>query len=262
MRRALRVVRVFVGATLSAQLEYRLNFLGSLLSSLGTAAVALLGLALFFSRPETGSLGGWSFPEALLVVAFFMLTEGFIAVVLQPNLNKIAESVRTGTMDFTLLKPIDAQLSVSTRNMNLLRLSDVLIGLLLLLWCLTRLDVTAGGLLLGALLYLCALVVVYSLWFALATTAFWFVKTENMTELFNGVFSAARFPVAAFPPWARLALTFVIPVAFVTSVPAQAVTGRLSTGLGLLAPVIALVAFLGSRWLWKRALASYTSASS
>ena len=262
-RRYWRVLKVFLAATLSAGLEYRLNFVGALLVSLADAAVALLGLALFYSRPEVVSMGGWSYPQALLVVGFFMLTQGFISVVLQPNLNKVAESIRTGTMDFTLLKPIDAQWSVSTRNLNLLRLGDVLIGLGLLGYALAQLEgITAAGLALAALLYLCALVTVYSLWFMLTTTAFWFVKTDNVTELFNGVFGAARFPVSSFPAPVRIALTFVLPVAFITTVPAQAITGTLGAGVALRAPAIAALSFAVSRAFWLYALRNYTSASS
>jgi ABC-2 type transport system permease protein len=263
MRRKFRLLQVFLAATISASLEYRMNFLGALLVSLGDSAVALLGLSLFYSRPETTTLGGWSYPQALLVVGFFMLAQGFIAVVLQPNLSKVAESIRTGTMDFTLLKPIDAQWSVSTRNLDLLRLGDVLVGLIILGYALARLDhVSAGGLLLAALVFGCALVTVYSLWFVLTTTAFWFVKTDNVTELFNGVFGAARFPAASFPAPVRIAITFVLPVAFVTTIPAQAITGTLTPGLALLAPAIAGVTFLLGRLFWLYALKNYTSASS
>jgi ABC-2 type transport system permease protein len=166
-------------------------------------------------------------------------------------------------MDFTLLKPIDAQWSVSTRNLNVLRLGDVLVGLIILAYALVRLGgVPLGGVLLSILLYVCALVTVYSLWFMLTTTAFWFVKTDNVTELFNGVFGAGRFPASSFPAPVRIALTYVLPVAFVTTIPAQAITGTLGTGLLLLAPVIAAVTFVMGRVFWLYALRNYTSASS
>ena len=263
VKRKLRLLRVFLAATLSASLEYRMNFLGAVLVSLGDSAVALLGLFLFYSRPESTSLGGWSYAQALLVVGFFMLAQGFIAVVLQPNLSKVAESIRTGTMDFTLIKPIDAQWSVSTRNLNLLRIGDVVVGLIILGYALARLEhVTALGLLLALLVFGCALITVYSLWFMLTTTAFWFVKTDNVTELFNGVFGAARFPASSFPAPVRIAITFVLPVAFVTTIPAQAITGTLTPLLALLAPAIAAVTFLAGRLFWLYALRNYTSASS
>jgi len=260
--RYLRLIRIFTGATLSAQLEYRANFLGAVLASLGEVGVALLGIGVLFGQPGTTEVGGWSFREALLVVGLFMLTEGFISVFVQPNMSKIAEAVRTGSMDFTLLKPIDAQFGVSTRHLNVLRVTDLLIGLGLTVYAASGLTVTFGGVLVAALLYLSALVIVYCIWLALSTTAFWFVKTQNVAELFNGVFGAARFPVTAFPVPVRALLTFVVPVAFITTVPAQAMTGTLTPALALASPLVAAALFAATRLFWLRAVGSYTSASS
>lgn len=258
--RYLRLVRLFTGATLSAQLEYRANFLGAVLASLGEVGVALLTIGVLFGQSR--SVGGWSFREALLVTGFFMLTEGFISVFVQPNMSRIAEAVRTGSMDFTLLKPVDAQFSVSTRSLNVLRVPDLLIGLGLIAYASAGLPLRVGGVLGAALLYLSALVIVYCIWLALSTTAFWFVKTQNVSELFNGVFGAARFPVTAFPLPIRAFLTFVVPVALVTTVPAQALRGGLSPALALASPLVAALLFWLTRLFWRRAVASYTSASS
>ena len=262
MKRYLRLLRVFVSATVAAQLEYRANFLGAVLASLGEAATALLGLSVLFLQPGTPSVGGWSWREALLVTGFFVLTEGFISVFIQPNMSRIAENVRTGNMDFTLLKPIDAQFNVSARHLNVLRFPDLLIGAGLLVYAAAGLPVTPGGVLAAAGLYLSGLVIVYCIWLALSTTAFWFVKTQNATELFNGVFGAARFPATSFPLPVRFFLTFIIPVTLITTVPAQAVTGRLTPTLALLSPLIALALFVATRLFWQKAVASYTSASS
>lgn len=261
MRRCFRLIRLFTAASLSAQLEYRATFFATTLESVAQVGVGLLGLALFLGHGDT--LGGWSYPQAALVLGLFTLTQGFISVALQPNLSRIAEGVREGGMDFTLLKPLDAQFLVSTRNLNLFRLSDVLVGAGIVVWAAAHLpEVTLGGAALGGLLYLCALVMVYSVWFALSTTAFWWVKVQNITELFQGFFGAGRFPVSAFPAGVRFALTFVLPVAFITTVPAQAALGQVSLTLVLVSPIIALALWLLSRLFWQYALRSYTSASS
>lgn len=262
MTRYLHLLRVFTAATIAAQLEYRANFVGALLASLGEVAVALLGLSVVFMQPGTTSVGGWSFREALLVTGFFMLTEGVISVFIQPNMSKIAENIRTGNMDFTLLKPIDAQFNVSARSLNILRLPDLLIGLGLLLYAAAGLPVTFGGVLAATGLYLSGVVIVYCIWLALSTTAFWFVKTQNATELFNGVFGAARFPATSFPLPVRFFLTFIVPVTLITTVPAQALLGRLTPALALVSPLIALVLAVATRLFWQKAVASYTSASS
>ncbi len=260
MTRYLRLIRIFTGATISAQLEYRANFLGAVLGSLGQVGVALLTIGVLFAQTET--VGGWTFREALLVTGFFMLTEGFISVFVQPNMSRIAEAIRTGSMDFTLLKPVDAQFNVSTRYLNILRFPDLLIGLGLIGYAASALTVTLGGTLIAAVLYLSALTIVYCIWLALSTTAFWFVKTQNVAELFNGIFGAGRFPVSAFPLPVRFLLTFIVPIALITTVPAQAMTGRLTPLLALASPLVALALFAATRWFWLRAVASYTSASS
>lgn len=256
-----RLVSIFTAASVSAQLEYRANFVVNVLTSLGAAAGGLFGLLLVYG--DGSAVGGWSQLEAIVVLGVFTFVRGFISTALAPNLNKIAEGVRTGTLDFVFLKPMDAQFYVSTRNLNILRLPDVLLGLGLIAWAGSRLPgVSLGGLLLGAGLTAASLAIVYSIWFALATTAFWFVRVENVTELFNGFYRAGQFPVSVYPPVVRFVFTAIVPIAFITTVPAEAMVGRLSPGTGLVAVGVAAALLLASRLFWSRAVASYTSASS
>lgn len=259
--RYIRLLRVFTGASISAQLEYRANFLVSLLSALLTSGGALFGLLVLSGDGRT--IGGWTYAEASVVVGLFTIVQGFIGAVLYPNLNKIAEAIRLGTMDFTLLKPIDAQFLVSTRNVNIFHLIDVGVGIVVIAWALNRIPgVTLAGLALGLVLGVAALAVVYTIWFMLTTTAFWFVKVENVTELFSGLFRAGQFPVSAFPGWVRLLFTFLIPVAFITTVPSEAIVGRLRPESAIASVAVAGALLAVSRWFWRVAVRSYTSASS
>jgi ABC-2 type transport system permease protein len=261
LRRYLRLIRVFAGASISAQLEYRANFMISLIGAFLTSGGSLFGLLVLTGDGQP--IGGWSYREASVVVGLFTLMQGFIGAFLQPNLNKIAEAVRLGTMDFTLLKPIDAQFLVSTRNVNVFRMIDIVIGVIVIVWAVSDMGgITTQGVALGAALVVAGVAIVYAIWFTLTTTAFWFVKVENITELFSGLFRAGQFPVTAFPTWVRLLFTFIVPVAFITTVPAEAIVGRIRPESALVAAGVALVLLLISRWFWSVAVRSYTSASS
>ena len=261
MTRYLRLIIIFIGNTVSAQLEYRANFLLSLLASLLEIGANLFALSLFFSGGA--SFGGWTYAEATVVLGVFMTVEGFITSFLYPNLNRISEHIRTGTLDFLLLKPIDSQFVISTRNINFFRLADILLGLIVVYLSIRQLpSVAPTQLLLAILLLLSGMAMVYSLWFFLATMSFWFVKVENITELFNTFFSAGRLPITAFPSWVRRILTYVVPIAFITTVPAQALTGRLNLSSVLVSLVLAAILLVGSRMFWSFALRNYTSASS
>jgi ABC-2 type transport system permease protein len=259
--RYVRLARILAGASISARLEYRVNFVINLFESILRSLGALLGLSVLFG--DASGLGGWTRLEATALVGVFTLVDGLMGMSVYPNLRRIAESVRTGSMDFTLLKPVDAQFMVSAREIDVFRLPDALIGLGLVIYASLRLEnITVQGVLTGAGLLLGAFGIVYSLCFMLATTAFWFVRVENTLELFWGLYRAGQFPVTAFPGWVRLLFTFVIPVAFITTVPTEAIIGRVSASSALTAIAVAVVLLIVSRAFWQYAVRSYTSASS
>mgnify|MGYP001053951819 CR=1 FL=1 len=261
MRRYIRLLGVFLRTTISLQMEYRANFVIYLVSALLQACGALFGL--FILSGDGEPIGGWSYREASVVVGIFTIMQGFIGAVLIPNLNKMSEMVRNGTMDFTLLKPIDAQFLVSTRNVEPFGMIDCIIGLIIIVVAssglpeMRPLTIVLGCVLLGA-----AMLIVYAIWFMLTTTAFWFVKVANITQLFEGFFHAGQFPISAFPSWVRVLFTFILPIAFITTAPAEALIGRFSINTIVAALVLALLLLVAARWLWNFAVSSYTSASS
>ena len=102
----------------------------------------------------------------------------------------------------------------------------------------------------------------YSLWFMLGATSIWFVKIYNVTEVLRGLLEAGRVPIGAYPVAYRIFFTFVIPVAFLTTVPAQAMLGQGHWGWLLGAAGLSLLLLQLSRWFWQFALLFYTSASS
>jgi ABC-2 type transport system permease protein len=104
-------------------------------------------------------------------------------------------------------------------------------------------------------------VIVYSFWLILASLSFWLVRVENLLEIFNSVYQAGRWPVSLYPGWLRFGLTFIVPVAFAVSVPAEALTGRLglSTLLGALG--LALLLAGAARLIWRLGLRHYSGAS-
>lgn len=188
---------------------------------------------------------------------------GLIGTVVQPSLQRFMEDVRHGALDFTLTKPADAQMLVSIKQVEVWKLVDVALGLALLVFALIQLGGRIGPVQSAA--FLVALVaggaMVYSCCLMLATLAFWLVRVENALIIFLTMWEAGRWPVGIYPPWLRATLTFVTPVAFATTVPAEALAGRLTpvTLLGALALAGALLAV--SRWVWRCGLRHYSGAS-
>ena len=260
MTRYLRILSLFWSTSLAAEMEYRLNFTIATITSLGGLAGGLFGLFLFYRTGAT--LGGWDWPAAVLVMAIFTILEGFANIFLTPNLSRIVRHVQNGTLDFVLLKPIDSQFWLSTRNFSPNGVPEFVTGLALAGYAAVKLELSAMSVIAGVVPMILALIVLYDLWFILATTSIWFVKVYNVTEVLRAMLEAGRFPVSAYPVAYRFVFTFVVPVVFLTTVPARAMLGEASVVWIGSAAGIAAFLFLVSRRFWRLAMRHYTSASS
>jgi ABC-2 type transport system permease protein len=260
MQRYLKVLRLFWGAAIASELEYRVNFFIATLTSLGNLAGSLFGLFLFYRTGYTFS--GWSWEAALIVLGIFTLLQGFSATFLASNLNRIVRHVQEGTLDFILLKPIPSQFWLSTHTLSPWGLPDLIFGCIIIGYAGKRLGVGINGYLLGVLPLLFSFVILYSLWFMLGSMSIWFVKIYNATDVLRGLLEAGRYPIAAYPTAYRFFFTFVMPVAFLTTVPAQVLLGRSEISWLIGAAILAVLLFFVSTWFWRFALRFYTSASS
>ncbi|MEH2113867.1 ABC transporter permease [Nostoc sp.] len=254
MQRYLKVLRLFWATAITAELEYRINFFIATLSSLGNLAGSLFGLFLFYRTGYTFS--GWTWEAALVVLGIFTLLQGFSATFLSSNLNRIVRHVQEGTLDFILLKPIRSQFWLSTHTLSPWGLPDLIFGSIIISYAGKRLGVGIDDYLLGLLPLLFSLVILYSLWFMLGATSIWFVKIYNATEVLRG------YPIAAYPTAYRFFFTFVMPVTFLTTVPAEVLLSRSEISWLIGAAILAMLLFFASTWFWRFALRFYTSASS
>ncbi len=260
MQRYLQILRLFWSTSIAAEMEYRINFAISALSSLGNLTGSLFGLFLFYRTGYTFS--GWRWEEALLVLGVFTIMQGFAATFLAPNLSRIVDHVQHGTLDFVLLKPISSQFWLSARILSPWGISDLVFGTGVLGYAGMRLGLSATDYVWSALPIMCGFVSLYGIWFMLAATSIWFVKIYNATEVLRGLLEAGRFPMSAYPVGFRFFFTFVAPVAFLTTVPVEVMLGRSELCWILGAAILALSLFLASRYFWRFALRFYTSASS
>lgn len=258
---ALRLLWIHLKLGVLNELQYRTHLFVQLAQSLIGLVTALFGLGVVFSK--TDNLAGWAPSELLAVVGVYFLVGGITQLVVQPSLSRFMEDVRQGTLDFTLTKPVDAQGLVSIRRIEPWKLIDVAIGCAVLAVALARLGGSIGweDAAAFALVLLAGVVIVYSFLLILATFVFWFVRLDNILVIFQSMYEAGRWPITIYPTWLRGALTFVVPIGFAITVPAEALTGRLTGPLVAGALALAVALPLAARWFWGFGLRHYSGAS-
>ncbi|HVP61207.1 MAG TPA: ABC-2 family transporter protein [Myxococcaceae bacterium] len=257
-----RLLRVQVRSSVLLGLQYRADFVLDGVVSLFWTLTALVPLFTVFHLRQT--VAGWTFEEALVVTGWFTLLEAILEGAINPSLTAVVEHIRKGTLDFVLLKPADAQFLVSTARFEPWRSTNVVTALVLWTVAFVRMGrlPSLPGSLSAILLLVTATSLLYSLWILTVSAAFYVVKIDNLTNLFNSIFDAARWPVQVFRGVMRWVFTFIVPLALMTTFPAEAMLGRLP--LPALAGSVVGAGVFGwlSRRVWLLSIARYTSASS
>ena len=262
MRRAFAVLRAQLRASVALAAQYRLDFLVEGLLALLWMGVTLVPVYVVFgTRP---SVAGWTFPETLLVIGWFIALKGFLEGTIAPSLTNVIEHVRKGTLDFVLLKPVDAQLLVSLSKIEPWRAIDLLGAGAVFVYAFRLIGHTPtfGQVLLAGVLLIAALAVLYSIAILVVAIAFFAVRVDNLLYLFQSIFDVARWPSSVFRGTLAIVFTWVLPLALMTTYPALALLGRLSTQTALGALAGTVMFSLGARLVWRLSIGKYTSASS
>ncbi len=261
MGRYLQLLKLQLRTSALLAAQYRFDFLIDGLISVVWAAAAIAPLLIvYFQRAR--AIPGWTLNEALVVTGWFILLQAILDGAINPGLQAVVEHIRKGTLDFVLLKPADAQFLVSTSRFQLWRVTSAITAIVVFVVAFNRMGRLPSpmGLAMSVLLLGVATLVLYSMWILIVSTAFYVVKVDNLTYMFSSIFDAARWPSSVFRGALKVFFTFVIPLALMTTYPAEALLGRLEP-ITLAYALGASVAFAtASRTVWLLSLRRYASA--
>jgi len=262
IKKYFKVYKLFNYTSLSIELEYQVNIFIDLLTAISGLSGSIFLLSIFFSNAK--DIGGWSFEQALIIQAIYTILNGITNTWFSPNLTEIVKYIREGTLDFVLIKPIDSQFWVSFKRISPTGFIEILLGIIVLIYCFYINDITLkiDSLFLLLLTLGCSISILYSLWFLISTTTIWFVKTWNATEVLRSFLYVGRFPLNSFSLPLRVFFSTVIPITFITAIPSEVILGISTFWKIILEILVSSIFIIASRKFWIYALKFYSSASS
>ncbi len=273
-----KVFLIFVRNSLVRALLFRVNFLIECVSSTSWIIMNIGFYVLIFQQTsQIGANTGWGKFEFFVFLATTMFVNSLVQAFFMPNVQEFSEMIRTGNLDFALLKPIDTQFLVSLRRIEWSALANFGVGIALLvfsLWKLTTravepLQLSPSVFFLYPFYILCGIAILYSLMISLASTSIWLGRNQSLYDFWFYITNFSRYPMEIYngnigTPL-RWFFTFIIPVLIVVNVPARFIVKPLTGELWPLA-AFAIVATIASLWasrvVFQSALRSYRSASS
>jgi ABC-2 type transport system permease protein len=248
--------RRYLRVCLQTQLQYRASVI---MQALGSLLVNVLEFAAIWALFERfGSLRGWRLPEVGFlygtIEVIYALTVTFFR-----GVDTIPSLIASGGLDGLLLRPRSTVLQLMGREMALKQLGRVTQGATVLLWASLSLGVTwtlpkllllAAAIAGGVCLFLGVLLLQ-------GTVAIWTIEPlEIMNAFTDGGANAAQYPMTIYRSWFRALLTFVLPVACVSYLPALVILDRpvprgVPAVLGWASPLVGVLFFLLATRLWR-----------
>ncbi|MHC5539396.1 ABC transporter permease [Singulisphaera rosea] len=252
--------------TMSREMAFRGNFLVKVSVEVLWLGILLAFYATVFAR--TNSIAGWSEADYLFFVGCFFALNGVIETFFLENCNEFAELVRTGDLDFLLLRPVDEQFLITCRKIDWGTGPNVVMGLGVMLFSLHKMDWQFDPIrtLVFVVTFACGVVIAYSFMLLLTSLSVWMVRNQSLMEMWWLFSSLARYPKEIFRnTWAEPIgsfFTYILPILLVVNVPANAMVRVLDPAMVGFTLVSTALVFWLSRRFFQRALRSYRSASS
>jgi ABC-2 type transport system permease protein len=279
-----RVFLTFARNSLVRDMTFRSNFIIETISSLSWMFMNLGFYLLIFSYTDViGVATGWTQYEFFVFFATVAIINSLVQTFFMPNAQEFSELIRTGNLDFALLKPIDTQFLISLQKVNWSGLGNTGFAILLLLFSLWQLCNRQAGfslhpiqVLLYPMYVLCGVIILYSLMIALSATSIWLGRNQSLYNFWFYITNFSRYPMEIYSGPAgdprrwigeslRNFFSFAIPVLLAVNVPARLLAKPLdpsNTALAVYTVFGTIISFLVSRMVFYRALRRYRSASS
>jgi ABC-2 type transport system permease protein len=264
-----KIFLTFARNSLVRDMTFRGNFFIDSISSLAWVIPnAILYLQVY---RFTDSIGGWTKYQFFAFFATGMLMNAVVQAFFMTNIDELTDLIRTGGLDFILLKPIDTQFMVSLRRIEWSSLANVLAGVGILIYSLVQMEYVPGviQIVLYLLYLMCGIAIYYSLMITLGASTVWMGRNLTLYDFWFYIITFSRYPMEVYTgPLGRplrAVFTFVLPVLIVVNIPARMLVRPLEdqnwrlAGFAILATAACLAA---SRWTFQAALNSYRSASS
>src|SRR6266511_2727101 len=126
----LKLLSAFLKVNIQMSLAYRADTVVNILLNLMWLGWELLSLSIIFNNTET--IGGWGFGELIALLGVFRLVHTLMIALIWPNTEKFNQSIRDGSMDYTLLQPVNSMFLVTFSRITVWRFWDLILSFILI----------------------------------------------------------------------------------------------------------------------------------
>lgn len=257
-----KLLRRYWQLAIARETQYRANFIALGVVGILETIVTILPMLLLFGFTDV--LDGWTRGETIALVGMYRIAISLYELIAGNGVLKLSSDVNSGDLDMLLIRPVNTQFLITFRYVSLFQIVNVMIGLLVFAIGVSQSSLMFSwqSLLQTALIFASGLVLMAVIVSAGAYIAFRATTVEQLPWAVMDIAQMGQYPISFYPAPVRSVLTMIVPVAFVTTIPMDALRGSLGWGMCAVAIAFAIAAIVALRWWWSNSVRHYASASS
>lgn len=224
--RHLGVAGLYVAQMVKTRLQYRADFLIACAASALSQACGLFVIGIIFQNVPL--LSEWSRNEVFFIYGFALTAQAIFEAVADGFYWFADKYIQRGELDRVLLRPLHPLFQILLENFNLEFVSDLVLGLAILVVAGASLEASPGpeDWMLLLLMVPSAVLVLTGLFLALASVSFWAEDKVGVLPPVYNLMAFGRYPLTIYHPVLRALLSWVMPFGFVAFYPATGFLGR------------------------------------
>ncbi len=250
----------FLSTCFAAASTYRLHFVLLLIMD-QLFYFTMLG-SVDFIFDHVPRIGSWGRPEFMFFIAYMLAVDHLHMTFVSESFWEFAFDIRTGRLDFILLRPLNTLFTLFARQIRPGTLLNGVTPWTVLWYYGHQLQLASWSWICLPFLVVLSLFLLTALEILLSMLMFWTIESYGINFLRMQLQGISRWPDFVYQGWARRIFAWILPVLLVGTAPVRFL---LDAGeyAGIVNMLLCLVlTCLAIAWAWRKALRAYESASS
>ncbi len=256
----LSVYKKFFDTSLAEASSFRTSFILIIFMDIIFYLTTLSSVSFIYDHVST--IGPWDKNQLMFFIAFMLTIDHLHMTIVSENFWELSVKIRTGTLDFDLLRPLSSIFSVFFRYVRTSSLVNTPLVWSMLVYFGMKVNLSAAQWLIIPILIILGFVLFVLIEFCLSVAMLWTIEGWGINFLRMQLQQLARWPNFIYSYLPRKVLTIFLPILLVGSGPVNFIFDSKNQVL-LLGAIFAILAFcLILKHLWAFALTKYDSPSS
>jgi len=250
-----------------ARMEYRFSFFSGMFANFYCYFITYA--TFWVITRQFGSIGGWNFEDMTMLYGLNLFTYSIAGVLFWYTVFHLDGEITSGNLDSYLIRPMGLIKQMVCKRFGDTFLGQILVTLIFMAAAIARISyqMTAFSYAYLLLAVLGGVLIQSGAMIILGSLSFWMLRSGNLADIaYYGMRTFVHYPLTIFPPFLRVALTYVLPWAVINYYPSLIILRKVQTAeefvVGVLSPIIGILFFLLSLFVFNRGLRRYSGSGS